>query len=423
MEIIGSVTVPENEPTGRRHCRTLTACGLVVLTVLLPAAARPQGPGEVPPEWKSAPGWTVFVDKGCSACHRVRGIGDGTVGPDLAGLEASAGLFHLGAAMWNHLPRMGAAMRDLGIQRPQLTPVEFSSLAAFLFTTQYVDAVAADPVKGSRLFAAKSCAQCHAVGGKGGTTGPALDSFKRSNSPVLMGAALWNHGVQVADTLATRGIAWPKFQGTDVADLVAYIVIAAQDEGRESGRVVPGVPERGEKLFADKGCATCHAVGAEKSPTAAPRLATQTHHVSASEFAGLMSNHGTKVWAAMRQRGLRMPDLTGQEMADIAAYLYTSYYFESAAGRARRGRELVQKKGCLTCHAIYRRGGTSASDLAVSNVVSTPAGQVAAMWNHARYMETQGRRQPTTLPLLTGQELADISAYLAGLGIRPPQRK
>lgn len=76
----------------------------------------------------------------------------------------------------------------------------------------------------------------------------------------------------------------------------------------------------------------------------------------------------------------------------------------------------------LSCHAIYRKGGSSASGLA-SNVASTPAGQVAAMWNHVRFMETEARRQWTTLPLLTGQELADISAYLAGLGIRPPNQK
>jgi mono/diheme cytochrome c family protein len=238
-----------------------------------------------------------------------------------------------------------------------------------------------------------------------------------------MAAALWNHGVHVADTMAARGMAWPSFQGTDVADLVAYIVTAAQDEGPESGHIVPGIPERGAKLFADKGCARCHAVGAGKSPTAAPRLATQARHAGASEFAGLMANHGTGMWAVMRQRGLPVPRLTGQEMADIEAYLYTAYYSESAAGRAGRGRELVQDKGCLTCHAIYRKGGRSASDLAVNNVVSTPAGQLAAMWNHARYMETQERRQSTTLHSLTGRELADISAYLAGLGIRPPEPK
>lgn len=114
------------------------------------------------------PGWTVFVDKGCSACHRVRGIGDGTVGPDLAGLQASTGLFDLGAAMWNHMPRMGAAMRDLGIKRPQLTPLEFSSLAAFLFTTQYYDATPGDPIKGlacSRPKAARSAMRWAAKGG------------------------------------------------------------------------------------------------------------------------------------------------------------------------------------------------------------------------------------------------------------------
>jgi hypothetical protein len=38
-------------------------------------------------------------------------------------------------------------------------------------------------------------------------------------------------------------------------------------------------------------------------------------------------------------------------------------------------------------------------------------------------METEARRQSTTLPLLTGRELADISTYLAGLGKGPPTPK
>jgi len=61
--------------------------------------------------------------------------------------------------------------------------------------------------------------------------------------------------------------------------------------------------------------------------------------------------------------------------------------------------------------------------MAIDNVVSTRAGQVAAMWNHGRYMETKARRQSTPLPRLTGQELADIATYLAGLGSGPPKRQ
>jgi hypothetical protein len=103
----------------------------------------------------------------------------------------------------------------------------------------------------------------------------------------------------------------------------------------------------------------------------------------------------------LRQRGLTVPRLTGQEMADITGYLYTAYYFESAAGRAERGRELVQKRGCPACHPIHRKGANIASDLTIDSIVSTPAGQAAAMRNHGRYMATKARRQSTTpTPLL-----------------------
>jgi hypothetical protein len=145
--------------------------------------------------------------------------------------------------------------------------------------------------------------------------------------------------------------------------------------------------------------------------------------VRATEFACLMWNHGALTAATMKERGLVPPRLTGREMADITAYLYTASYFEFTGGEAARGRELVQRKGCLGCHTIYRKGGNTASDLAIDNVVGTAVGQVAAMWNHARYMEIEGKRRSTGLPRLTGPELATIAAYLAGLGSGPPKSK
>jgi cytochrome c2 len=397
------------------RARLLVAGGFFGMTMLLPTATRAQPPVAVPPEWVASPGWTVFVDKGCAACHRVRGVGDGSVGPDLAAAPASRGLFELGAAMWNHQSKMGAAMREARIQRPTLTALEFSNLAGFLFTTQY-GAASGDPVKGSRLFTAKSCAQCHAVGGRGASVGPALDAFKRLKSPILLAAAMWNHGPSMAEKMARGNLSWPTFRGTELSDLAAYIVSAARGPGGESVLVVPGVPDRGAKLFVDKGCATCH-------DSTAPRLSGRAHRVSPTEFAGLMWNHGPRMWDTMRERGLTAPLLTGPEMADIAAYLYATYYFDSTSGRVARGRELVEQKGCLSCHAIYRKGGKTASDLATHNVVGTVSGQIAAMWNHGRYMESEGRRQSVTLPALTSHELADLSAYLAGLGAGAPKTK
>ena len=226
--------------------------------------------------------------------------------------------------MWNHLPRMGDAMRQVPIQRPQLTPLELSSLSAFLVTTQYFEP-SGDSAKGSRVLVDKGCGQCHAVSGRGGSAGPPLDGLKRSNSPFLLAAALWNHGLLTS--------------------------------------------------------------------------------------------------AVMKKRGLAPPRLTGPEMADLAAYLYTTSYLDVTREGARRGGELVRQKGCLGCHTIYRRGGKTASDLAIDNVVSTPAGQVAAMWNHARLMEIKGHRQATPLPSLSGSEFAAVTAYLAGLGSGPPKAK
>lgn len=43
-----------------------------------------------------------------------------------------------------------------------------------------------------------------------------------------------------------------------MVDLIAYIVAAARDGAGETAQVIPGMPERGAKLFGDKRCVVCH---------------------------------------------------------------------------------------------------------------------------------------------------------------------
>ncbi len=358
-------------------------------------------------------GGKVFAEKGCGRCHALRGTGGG-VGPDLGRIQTGTSFFELGAAMWNHLPRMGARMLEVGIRRPTLTPTELSNLIAFLFTAQYYDEQG-DPKVGEGLFTGKGCVQCHEVGGKGGRVGPGLDFLKRANSPILVAAAMWNHGPEMAETMKARGIARPTFQGKELGDLIAYIVAAAKvDVGGDTAQVVPGTPERGQKLFTEKRCVVCHRV-AGKGGTVGPELGRRGHHVSLTQFAALMWNHGPAMWAKMKERGIQVPRLTGQEMADVVAYLYVSHYFDQPAIGRVHGQQLVQERGCLTCHSVRGKGGKVGADFATSKVVGTPAGVVAAMWNHSRFMESQAQKQDISWPVLTGQELGDIATYLSSL--------
>lgn len=393
----------------------VSVCCLLLLSCAVVWTQQPTVPQQPPlpfaPDWALLAGWDVYVKKGCGQCHGVRSA-SGRVGPDLARIKSGTGFYELGAAMWSHLPLMGARMREQGIERPTLTPSELSNLLAFLFTAQYTDELG-DPKAGERLFTAKGCVQCHAVGGKGGSVGPALDALRRANSPVLVAASMWSHGPQMAEAMRARRIERPTFRGNELVDLIAYLVASGRDTSGETAQVVPGTPERGEKLFQDKRCAACHTIGG-KGGKVGPELG-RAHHVSLTEFAGLMWNHGPAMWARMKERGIQVPQLTGQEMADIVAYLYTSHYFDPAGGSAARGRQLVQQKSCVACHSVGGKGGKVAADFATSTVVGSPSALIAGMWNHSREMEARAEKEGITLPTLRGQELADIATYLRSL--------
>lgn len=400
----------------RRMIRCAVGSLLVSLvTLLLPGVGSAQqapasGSQPFAPDWAMFAGGEVFAKKGCGRCHSVRGVGGG-VGPDLASAEAGKGFFDIGAAMWNHLPLMGAQMRQQGIERPRMTAREMSNVIAFIFTLQYFDELG-DPKAGEALFTQKGCVQCHSVGGKGGHVGPALDPLKRANSPVLVAAAMWSHGPRMAEVMKQRGIARPTFQGKELLDIIAYIATASSDTSTETLQVAPGTPERGQKLFAERQCAACHAING-KGGKIGPDLGRPGHQ-SLTRFAEDMWNHAPAMWARMAARGIAFNPLTGQEMADIVAYLYVARYFD-ALGDAAQGAQLVQRAGCLTCHSVAGKGGKIAADFTTSRNVTSPSGLIAGMWNHAPLMEAQVQRQQIKWPTLSGQDLADVSAYLRSI--------
>jgi mono/diheme cytochrome c family protein len=226
----------------------------------------------------------------------------------------------------------------------------------------------------------------------------------------------------MVDKLVAGGVARPTFDGRELADIIAYIGAAARDGGGAAERVVPGVPERGQRLFTTKRCIVCHSVGGTgaKGGKVGPELGRR-QHVSLTQFAALMWNHAPTMWARMEQRGIQVPRLQGQEMADLVAYLYVSHYFEGP-GSPEQGRAVLESKGCLNCHAARGRGGKVGADLASYRAARSSAALVASLWNHPRYL--MARRQEVPWPLLGGEELANVSAYLATLpGAAAPKPK
>ena len=361
-------------------------------------------------------GSQVFGSKGCVKCHSVNGIG-GKVAPDLARTMRARSFVDLATAMWNHLPSMTDRMKQLGIARPQLDSKEAGDLVGFLYTLNYFDPPGSVDA-GKRVFSEKRCIVCHTVRGAGGVVGPNLDHLRQFSSPIFVASAMWNHGPQMAEKMKERGIDRPAFTPKELRDLSAYLAPATG--GSEEGPlyVLPGRAESGRQLFAEKRCIECHAVGGAGGRVG-PDLVERGIRQSPIEFAATIWNKAPAMAAVMQSKGISVPQLAPEQMADIVAYLYSVRYF--ASGRVQQGYGVAGQKGCLHCHVMRGERGKPASDLAKIKGLDSPAAVLAALWNHALVTPTVAGKK-TDWPVFASQEMADLIAMLQSVG-QPPRAR
>jgi mono/diheme cytochrome c family protein len=357
-------------------------------------------------------GSRVFGDKGCVKCHAVNGFG-GKVGPDLGRVARPRSIYDLSAAMWNHLPRMADRMRQLGIPRPRLDPQEAADLLAFLYTLDYFDPPG-NVQAGHRLFVAKKCVVCHQVGGVGGVVGPNLDFLKQFGSPILIAAEMWNHGPAMAAAMRERKIERATFTGSELRDLIAYLKAASPEQTGEPLYVLPGSARVGQRLFVEKRCSQCHSAGGQGGKLA-PDLAERGSHRSLTEFAAAMWNKAPAMMEVMAARRIEPPHLQASEMADLVAYLYSVRYF-AEPGDPKRGRDVAVAKGCLGCHSVRGQGGKTAADFSSVKGLDSAATVIAGLWNHSFGVDSRAPGKSAWSELTAG-EMADIVAFLRGLGL------
>lgn len=351
-------------------------------------------------------GSRLFIEKGCLRCHAVQTVG-GATGPDLARGILNRPLLEIAGVMWNHLPGMEHVFQEKRVTRPTFKPSEMASIIAFLYYLSSLDPPG-DPAVGARLFRQKGCETCHALGGKGGRIGPALDPYGRYASPLFLTTDLWNRGKAMAAKMREMGVPRPSFERNDVPDLLAFIRAAGRG-GLERVYAPVGNPGRGEKLYRTKRCADCHAIQGHGG-TVGPDLGL-TVKGSLMRIAGTMWNHGPKMWAEMDVRGIEVPTFNTQDMSDLISYLYFFQFIDPPADAAR-GSAVYKEKRCSTCHAAPGNGEAVAPDLRKVKELGTPLDVITAMWNHASAMEATMVAQDIAWPILKGGEMADLIAYL-----------
>lgn len=149
-------------------------------------------------------GGQLFVSKGCAKCH--------TGQLTLENRLRNASITDIAARMWNHAPNMGQSP-------PQLSADEMRQIVSYVWATQYFRG-GGNPARGGKVFAEKNCASCHNNAASGA---PNLAAKKGTYSDITMVSALWDHGPRMLERMQAQNLAWPRFDGTQMADLIAYL--------------------------------------------------------------------------------------------------------------------------------------------------------------------------------------------------------
>jgi len=261
----------------------------------------------------AARGAIAYSQHKCSNCHSLGGKGGGHGGP-LDRFSAYPSSVMLAQAMWNAGPQMQRDQLGRGAAIPTFLSTEMADLQAFIRATGLrrdlrVELLPLpDPAHGARLFHAKHCDACHRTDGTG--PGPRLGSAARGRTVSEIAGILWNHSYAMYDQMNAAGIPLPRFQRSELADLISHLY-SLSFVGRR------GDVDRGAALFAEKGCAGCH-----RGPSAvAADLAGSSVTADATALSAAMWNHAPEMHSLMAERAVAWPQFEAGEMEDLAAYL------------------------------------------------------------------------------------------------------
>ena len=204
-----------------------------------------------------ARGEQVFEASGCRGCHKLEGFG-GIVGPELDRVGARR------SPEWlkRHFLTPAAVTPGSGMPPQKFSGPELEAITLFMLSLTgdtvpgfYASMkVIPSATVGRRLFQQKGCIGCHALGGQGGTTGPALDDVGLRRSPEWMMQHFRDPQTVSPGTVMPRF----GFTETEARALTEFLLHLRDQKVALSLPSLMSPVERGREVFRAYGCAGCH---------------------------------------------------------------------------------------------------------------------------------------------------------------------
>jgi len=259
-----------------------------------------------------ARGRATFSRLRCVDCHSLAGQGGPSGGPlDHFSLYPSPA--QLAQAMWNS----GARMREVQLRRgsviPQFAGSDMADLQAYIRSEglrrgrQVLLQPPPDPERGAETYRLKGCGKCH---DKASNIAPDLQQSALSRTASEIAGVLWNHSYAMGEEMSSQGIPFPRFQGTELSDLIAHLYFLSYSEA-------DGDPRLGAEVFNARGCRECHSGSVE----GVPDLTVGGPAGGRVGLAAAMWNHAPQMHELMAERAPFWPKFEPGEMRDLAAFL------------------------------------------------------------------------------------------------------
>jgi cytochrome c len=128
----------------------------------------------------------------------------------------------------------------------------------------------------------------------------------------------------MAAAMRGRGVSFPRFENTEMADVIAFLYYL---RFYETG----GDVRRGQQLYVEKGCTSCHST--DGAPSMGPDLSEAESVLTPLGLATAMWDHAPAMYDLTQVQRVEWPIFEGDEMQDLAVYLH-SLASERAAAEA-----------------------------------------------------------------------------------------